>query len=481
MRRGAPVRVLVLLLCGTAALAAWFAGSGRSAATGNGWSRTNLGAVSQPAPVGGKFALYARQSDSLQVLALNASDGTTAWVAPASPGDVTPGVPVELAVRAGTVFYLEPYGTPTYGRARVAARDAASGNIVWQSAVGSFETWPEICPDQTDAVCVNGKIGGVGWGQLRFSATTGDVLGVVQMGTAAYPGRELGPDLFDPGKRSPEQLLAVSKGKLSWKRNLSAIFTLPHHPSSDGGWNFDRFGRLGLFVGSVGKRPQVRRGRYTARFGPRMTVAFSTATGKVKWRTPGLYSCGQPLPCPGRSEAGYTSASTLPSPSVGIRILERGTASGKMNGGFPTVSHDASATIQGFNPVTGKTQWSFKAGRNVYLLADKGSAPETSATTVVLKTPSGYVALNLRTGKAKHLAATTHAWCLKTILYHLSHTIYYAGRGEYIGQQALYPCTLGTRRAAVPGKLPSLVRLIGASTSGMTAWTDTGAVYGRPS
>src|SRR5262249_17312504 len=107
VRRGAPVRVLVLLLCGTAALAACFAGSGRSAGTGTGWPRTNLDAVSQPAPVGGKFALYARQSDSLQVLALNASDGTTAWVAPASPGDVTPGVPVELAVRAGTVFYLE--------------------------------------------------------------------------------------------------------------------------------------------------------------------------------------------------------------------------------------------------------------------------------------------------------------------------------------------------------------------------------------
>jgi len=461
-------------------LAASFAGLGWSAAPARGWSRTNLGAVSQPAPAGGKFVLYARQNDSLEVVALNADDGSTAWVAPASPSDVTPGVVATLAVRAGTVFYLETYGTPTYGRARVVARDAASGNVVWQSAVGSFETWPEICPDQTSAVCVNGKIGGVGWGQLRFSATTGNVLGVVQMGTAAYPGRELTPDLFDPGVRGPEQLLAVSKGKLSWRRNLSVIFTLSH-ATTDGGWDFDRFGRLDLFVGSVGKRPQVKHGKYTVRLGPRMTAGFSTATGKVKWRTPGLYSCGQPLPCPGRSQAGYSSASTLPSPSVGIRILETGTVSGRMNGGTPKVSHDASATIQGFNPVTGKTEWSFKAGRNVFLLADKGSAPETGAATVVLKTPSGYVALDLRTGKAKHLATRSHAWCLKTILYHLTHTIYYGGRGEYVGQSGLYPCTLNTRRAALPAKLPSLVRLIGASTGGMTAWTDTGAVHARPS
>jgi len=132
--------------------------------------------VSQPAPAGGKFVVYARQNDLLEVVALNANNGSTAWVAPASPSEVTPGVAAGLAVRAATVFYLENFGTPTYGRARLVARDAASGNVVWQSAVGSFETWPEICPDQTNAVCVNGKIGSVGWGQLRFSASTGQVV-----------------------------------------------------------------------------------------------------------------------------------------------------------------------------------------------------------------------------------------------------------------------------------------------------------------
>lgn len=436
--------------------------------------------MSQPAPAGGKFVVYARQNDLLEVVALNANNGSTAWVAPASPSEVTPGVAAGLAVRAATVFYLENFGTPTYGRARLVARDAASGNVVWQSAVGSFETWPEICPDQTNAVCVNGKIGSVGWGQLRFSASTGQVMSVIQMGTEAYPGRELTPDLFDPGSRGPEQLLGVSRGKLNWRHNLSAIFTLPH-ASTDGGWDFDRYGRLDLFAGSVGQRPRIKHGKYFVRLSPRMTAGFSTATGKVKWRTPGLYSCGQPLPCPGRSEAGYSSASTLSSPSVGIRILETGTLSGSMSGGTPKVSRDASATIQGFDPATGKTTWSFKAGRNAFLLADKGSAPEVGPTTVVLKKPAGYVALDLRTGKTRGLAATSSAWCLRTMLYHLRHTVYYDGRGEYVGQQGLYPCTLGTHRAAPPAKLPSLVRLIGASTGGMTAWTDAGAVRARPS
>jgi putative pyrroloquinoline-quinone binding quinoprotein len=475
------VRVLALLLVGSIALAAWFAGSGRSAAAGHGWSRTSIGAVSQPAPAGGKFVLYAQQNGSLEVVALDATDGSTAWVAPASPSDVTAGVPAFLAVRTGTVFYLQGFGSPGGGLARVVARDAASGNVVWQSAVGTFDTWPEICADQTDAVCVNGRLGGgVGFGQLRFSTATGKVVAVVKMGTPAFPGRELTPDLFDPGQRDPEQLLAVRKGNLAWRHRLSAIFTLPH-ATSDGGWDFDRLGRLDLFVGSVFTRPKLKGNKSIFHLNPSMTAGFSTATGRVKWRAPGYYACGQPLPCAGRSQAGYSSPASLGSATVGLRLVAKGTLVGTRGSVKPEVSRNASVTIQGFNPLTGKTAWSFKAGRDLPLITQQKTLPQVGPTVLVLKTRSGYVALDLRTGRTRHLAASSHAWCRKTIVYHLAHTEYYGGgRGLYAGQQGLYPCKLSTRRAAPPAKLPSLVRLIGASTGGMTAWTDAGAVHARP-
>jgi hypothetical protein len=473
------LRVLALLLGGLVAVGVWLVGSASSAPASHGWTRAGVGAVSQPAPVGGKFVVYAQHKGSLEVVALNATDGSTAWTASASPSAVTAGVAAELAVRAGSVFYLQGVGSPGAGLARVVARSAASGKLIWQTAPGTFETWPEICPDETSAVCANGVVGGVGSGQLRFSAASGEVLSVVQMGSASFPGRELGPDLFDPGGRSPERLLAVNKGRRAWVRKLSSIFTLPH-ATTDGGWEFDRFGSR--FVGSVGRRPKVKNGTATVELAPTMTAGFSSATGRVEWRASGFYACGQPLPCPGRSEAGYSSPSSYTPASVGIRLIGRGTETGPINGGKPTVSRDAAVSIQGFNPVSGKAEWSFNAGRNIPLLTLRGALPQVGATSIVLKTGSGSVALDLRTGKTSHLRATSRAWCQRTILYHLAHAAYYGGRrGLYVGGESLFPCTLGARRVATPAKLPGLVRLIGAGTDGITAWVDAGAVHGRPS
>jgi outer membrane protein assembly factor BamB len=76
------------------------------------------------------------------VVALNATDGSTAWTASASPSDATAGVAATLGVRAGTVFYLDGAGSPSEGTARVVARAASSGKVVWQSAAGDFDTWP---------------------------------------------------------------------------------------------------------------------------------------------------------------------------------------------------------------------------------------------------------------------------------------------------------------------------------------------------
>jgi outer membrane protein assembly factor BamB len=424
--------------------------------------------------------LYAQRRGSLEVVALNARDGSTAWIAPASPSYITAGVSAELAVRAGEVFYLQAVGAPGEGIARVVARDVSSGKVSWQSSIGTFQTWPEICPDQTNAVCVNGTIEGARGGQLRFSATSGTLVSVVRMGSSSFPGREIAPDLFDPGQRNPEQILAVERGRVAWRSRLSAIFTLPR-ASTDAGWNIDRVGRLGLFVGSVAERPTITGGKAVAKLSPTMTVGFSTAAGRAAWRASGYYSCGEPLPCPGRNEAGYTSSSTYSSPSVGIRLLEKGTATFPVHGGKPKFSRNASVVIQGFNPATGKARWSFKAGRNVPLLSELSIPPQTEATTVVLKTRSGDVALDLRTGRTKRLSSASRAWCRRTIIYHLAHSGYYrGGRGMFVGQQALFPCTLSARRAATPASLPRLVRLIGASTDGMTAWTDTRAVHAKP-
>jgi hypothetical protein len=80
------------------------------------------------------------------------------------------------------------------------------------------------------------------------------------------------------------------------------------------------------------------------------------------------------------------------------------------------------------------------------------------------------------------LAPTRRAWCPHIISYRLAHTTYFGGKGgEYAGQEAFFPCTVDGRRVAAPTRIPGFVQHLGATTGGMTAWTDTHAVHARPS
>jgi len=454
-----------------------------SSAAGHAWTRTGLGAVTQPAPVAGRFVLYAHRGTALEVVALNARDGSTAWTAPASASDVTAGVPAMLAVRAGTVFYLQT-SPGAFGTARVVARAATSGKLVWQSPAGRFVTWPEICPDEPTAVCVDGALPSFGWGELRFSAANGGAMGLVTIGTASNPGRELGQGLFDPGTRSPETILATARGRVAWRLPLSRIFTLPH-ASSDGGWNFDRYEGQRLFVGSVGTEPTIVGGKATVHLDATMTAGFRIDTGQVAWRTAGLYSCGQPLPCPGRPHTGYSSPGE-PAGSgrpVGLRLIEHGSATFSINGGTPAISPGATVSIEGFDPATGGTTWSFDAGRNTGLISELLVPARIDEDSIAIRTAAGrLVALDLRTGSTRPISSSTHAWCERSIQYHLTNTGYFGGRsGLYIGQDALYPCTPDGSRVALPTAVPALVGHIGAVTEAVTAWTDTNAVHGEPS
>jgi hypothetical protein len=154
-----------------------------------------------------------------------------------------------------------------------------------------------------------------------------------------------------------------------------------------------------------------------------------------------------------------------------------------VRGGPPHVSRDASVTIQGFDPATGKTVWSFDAGRNIGLMSLLTIPPRLDQDTIVVGDGAQRVALNLRNGSHRPVSATAAAWCEGMILYRLSHTAYYGGKGgQYAGAGGLFACSADGHRRATPAKLPGLVRAVGATADGMTGWTDTnGTVRAQPS
>jgi len=215
-----------------------------------------------------------------------------------------------------------------------------------------------------------------------------------------------------------------------------------------------------------------------------MTAGFTVASGRVIWRTPGFYACEE-LTCPGEDDSGYSHAgqASAAGPTVGLRWVEAGHVIATLsNPTAPHFSADASVTIQGFSPRTGRTVWSFDAGRNLGLLEQISVPARIDANTIVVRDGAkGLVALDLRNGSHHPVSATALGWCEKTLLYHLSNASYYQGKsGLYVGQDSLFMCAAnGQARTGTP-KVTALVKSIGATAGGMTAWTDANTVRAEP-
>jgi hypothetical protein len=228
----------------------------------------------------------------------------------------------------------------------------------------------------------------------------------------------------------------------------------------------------------VGVEPDIKNGHATINLSQNMTAGFSLASGHVAWRSPGTYIC-ELVPCPGESAAGYSSPAGVSSPTIGARLIETGTANATV-GGSLSYSRNATAKLQGFNPATGKTIWSFDARHDMHLVGG-GGLPQIGQASIVLKTGSSETALNLSTGATRRVQANAHAWCERILTFKLKDAQYYGGKtGTYVGQYGLYPCTVNGLASTIPASVPSFIREEGASADGLTAWTTPNAVYAKP-
>lgn len=479
------------------AVRAWFGGRERLAVTAAvlvcaaavhadesraaGWTRTDLHAVTQPAPVAGLFVLYVSAGGGLEIVGLDAATGTTVWSHPASTSSIAPGVAPALEVAGERVIYL---GQREDGSVALTAADARTGAPIWQSEAGAFTAPPSACADDRSAVCLSGQlVSGPRAGPLRFDAASGRPLAAAQVGGIA--SRELGEGLFDPADRHPEKLVLARGARVTWSRPLGRIFSL-RGATTDYGWNFGRIDRLGVFVGSVSTAPARRGGHLIFDLSHRQVVAFRISDGGVRWRAPGQYTCDASLPCPGESQVGYTTPQTDLAPTVGLRLVERGTWS------FPadapdangTVSSNANVLIEGFAPARARALWRFDAGREPGLIDGRLTPALVSAHTVVIRDARRrMVALDLASGARRPVSSTVRGWCRPLITYQqsLGYEVPEGTIHRYFGQRALVPCNSRSQRGVpAPSRAPAFVGDIGARGAGLVAWTEVSGVVATP-
>ena len=444
-------------------------GSSPARKTATGWIRSDLKPVSQPVAAGGRFVLYVGTATGLHLVGLDPADGRTVWDRPASASATTPGVQPALAVIGGRVVYFESAGTDQI--AQLTGLDPATGAVAWQGNDDYFADWPGPCFDDATSVCTTGTEGGNSTLALRYSGATG-----AKKSAAALPGgqsgREIAAGLFDTGARNPDVVAATSKGSLTWQKDLSTIFPGPGY-STDNGWNIDRASALGLYVGSVGgPHPSSSKGVFTADLTKSQTAGFRIADGGAVWDDPGSeYECNY-VPCPGQSNATGSSGGA---PAAGVRARLTGTLSGP-EGKTPTWSAGGKGVLEGFDLSTGKTTWTFDAGRSMSLI-DGTTPPKDGADTVIYPSSSGgYVELDLANGHHRSVAVTAAGWCTSSTKYKVTPP-FDAGNGhkisDYVGQDATFPCTPDHKATKVPATVPDWV---GSTASGLVAWSGASSV-----
>jgi outer membrane protein assembly factor BamB len=440
-----------------------------------GWQRIDLHPVTQPAAISGRVVVLAARAGRLWLLGLDARTGKTRWSQPASTGENAPGQPPLFAVAGNRILYLRA----AHGLlSELAAADAQTGRTLWHTPPARYTSFPDFCPVSRTAVCVTRAFGsGQPGSVLRFEPRSGCLCGRLVVSRNPY-ARAIGSGLYDPGERTPELLVASDATRVLWVRRLRAIFP-QRGVSTDWGWSFGRLDEIGLFIGTPGTAPKRRNGLYISNLADTMTAGFRIADGRVAWRTRGAYQC-EYVPCAGESQLAYGSVLYDQTPDVGVRLLATGTISGRVNS-LPHVSADARATLQGFEPSTGKTLWTFAAGHDPGLISGIATPPRIGPETIALRSLSGaLVALNLRTGASRRVNPATPAWCSHIIEYRLA-AGYRSGTAgithQYIGQNAIEPCTAAGRRGA---PATPVSRFVGASIDRLVVWSDRRGVFASP-
>jgi outer membrane protein assembly factor BamB len=440
-----------------------------------GWVRTDLVPLSPPQLAGGHLVLYVEGDGGIEVVGLDPKTGKTAWHDDASPGATAPGVEPALGVAGSTVAILRAVDN-TMRSSQVVGIDATDGRPLWHTPTGTFEDWPAPCPDSSSEICTDGSLGNVSQTlALRFRASDGTQVGAVTI-SQAVGGRRIGPDLYDPGVRDPEAIVAVSGTSVAWTQLLSSVFSLPGD-SSDWGWNIAQVRAVGLFVGSVGGPPlNVTATTGSLSIARAMTAGFRISDGSEVWRDPGtVFECSL-LPCPGQG-MDFTG-----DPTMGLRLRVTGTVTSTLSSGAVSLSPGGDVSIEGFDLATGKTLWSYNAGSDINLAV--GMPPVIGSEVVALpanKAGGKPIALNLATGKSAPVAPDTPGWCASGVSY-TTQVHYPTAAGGTTNQRTaasgFKPCDAAGDDLSHPSTVPSFA---GVTVDGLTVTSDSSEVAASPS
>jgi outer membrane protein assembly factor BamB len=409
------------------------------------WVDRGLHVVGGPVAAASRVvALVATSDRSVWLEAVDARTGAVKWKLPEGFSGITAGVVTAPAVHDGIVLALVPVGGRKSPLVRLEGVRVATGTIVWRGRAPVVVTdAPTSCPAPLGSAgfCVVAASSvSTPPGLVALAAASGKV-------EATVPGivrlMSTTPGLYQTSGRLSALAGVRTPGGTAWGQLVSALFGPGYDP--DYGWNFDLIGAVE--AGSVGNAPT---GRNTVALATGKTVGLSNATGKRLWSDSGVFECFGVDELPGPWLCRLTGTATA-------------TASGKI-----TVSADATLTLEGFDPATGRIRWRVRTARDEIAGLLRGDAAVADAGHLLVRSPQGRELLvDLRSGATSPPASGQVFWCAHANFFAINPPL---GVGaQRVGASRFGPCDAARHDVtAVPStSVPAI-----AHAAGMRVWAS---------
>jgi outer membrane protein assembly factor BamB len=418
-------------------------------------------------PVAGGFTFFGRtKAGTYELTTVNARTGKVRWRHPASES-LPLGQERGPVVVGRTAVFTQMVNESRFTQ-QVVAVDVATGRVRWIHGRGGLSLFwaPEACGATTVCVSLHDT--------TTPPHTSTQRVRILDVGTGRQLSQsppldavKLAPGLYDSVDHR-QLVRTTTDGRQLWRRPIEAIFgdvnplEVNVIPTTRAGRKWQTIGLNdnwdiqlgdGRYVGEIGGRGKLSVAKRLRYLDYAAVGAFDAATGRRLWAARGAtVFCGH-------------LEFTLDHP---VRCRKTGQVD--LSPGAPDKwrLNDVNVTVEGFDPATGRTRWSWQAGSVRGLAIDYGddhSVIRLDDTTYLVKAPAGTVLLDLDSGPRQVGGPLPTGWCFGETAATPKQTGYsYYWEGPLT---RLSPCDAAGKETKLPANTPAFA---GARTGDIFAW-----------
>jgi outer membrane protein assembly factor BamB len=360
------------------------------------WRNTELHPIKQPMAIGDVVIGVVADDRKAFVVSIDASTGRKLWQQRMTHSGIARGLQISVTkIGEDKVAYLQLINEDS-AFAHLVVADARTGREIARSPEAVFASRPIVCANGRD-VCAISTSPLERKRQYRLDLTSGAY--VVENDRMLRGTRFIDETgLLDLGDRPGNTVGLLRNGRVQWLTPLAAAFA--DGSSTDDGWSWNHDADQRVYIGWVGSAGETSGQYYVHDLASSATAGLSELTGEVLWR-----------------DNGSSFACSLNTTDYRVRCRMRGKLWYRYGESFIS---ELDVTVEGFDPVTGKTTWSLPLGFARELNDDAIRPAVAGPGRVVVSGARGPAILDYANGTLDTPEPGATFWCMARVRYELA-------------------------------------------------------------